>query len=253
MPLIVPGPGIQSTDEVLRDHFIENGSTPDEANALVVEYRQGRRRSGANAAVTPARVASDMREIEDKLRAACPVIAKRAETVAGKMGALAVKSTISAAANLRDGPMGALAVAISKAMPHSGVVFEAVRRRHPDGSGSPWQWDDRAFAARELSHAVAEGATVESARIIDAARDVTTIAAEARSWIAALGARAPRRPTNPALDAAEELYGQGFSWAQIAELLDRRDLDVQPHTPEIIRKSVLARRRRRGRKAPATK
>jgi hypothetical protein len=73
-------------------------------------------------------------------------------------------------------------------------------------------------------------------------RDVAAMAAQARDMAAGLQ-RDRGRPAKLALDAAEALRVYGCTWQQVAELLDRRGLHLDPHTPESIRKSVLARKR----------
>jgi hypothetical protein len=234
----------RTTDDNMREWLAENGCPPEMLDAATAKARRGRKWHEVTDAVAPARVLADKRAVEDALRKACPEIARKAEAAASALLALITDGTPARALELRDGLMADLAVAISSALREgaSGVILAEVCREHPNATGTPGAWYDTAYAAQELANVIAEGAVLDVPAVAEAARTVKGIAAEARTWDAAVKRQA-KRPTKPGADGAVALHGRGLRPAQIKLVLDRYDLRLSPHTSASVRQAIHARRK----------
>ncbi len=248
----------RTIDDLVEDFHRSIGLPPEMAQEMTAASRRERKWLAAQDATRAGEFEDAARRRDGELRIQLPVIAKAAEFAAREVATLVVSP--GRAMEVRDG-------AVSDLLRSTG---RALLAGHPKGDKAPLgglrplramvnpaeeadlsRWDEAAMAAGELANAMAEGRTSIPDDIAKAAKAVAAIAPEAR----ALSARKELergRPAKAALDAAEVLRQQGVGWSEIAKVLDRRGLRLEPHTPENIRKSVLARRRRRG-KTPATK
>jgi hypothetical protein len=230
-------------DDTIRDEWIRMGMSSTDADAFVEDDRRNRKWSAASDAALPAKVLADKRAAEDAIRKACPRVAKRADTVAKALAALAVETTpAGAAAALRDGVMGELTSAIWAASPQSPTIFELVRKEHRAANGSPYQWHHTATATDEMVDAIAEGAALHG--VLDAAEALKALADEARTWGDALK-RGRGRPTKPGVDGALALKERGLKPTQLAMVLDRHGLKLDGKSPaEAARQAAKTRRRR---------
>jgi hypothetical protein len=240
----------QSPKEVERDFLLSAGLTPAQVDAEAARRRRNEKFTVANTVIDSIALAVRDRLQEDALRKECATIAAHAVNAAKDIAGLIARP--EDAAKVRDGRSNSLANAIDRAIvagnPRAPRVdgFSLVTRtalRSPRGLNLH-DWSDVAFSAQDLANDIAEGRQPDDAQIAQMARDVTAIGAKARAAAAQLH-RHKGRPAKLALDAAEALKAYGCTYQQIAELLrlDRRDLHLTPHTPEIIRKSLLARKR----------
>jgi hypothetical protein len=237
----------KSPDDQMRALYAKEGMPPDMVERGMADRRRNEKWSYALDAILRAELANAANRREDRLRAAHVEVAKHADIVARELAMLVFKP--DGAAMLRDQTLTPLLNAISEACsagqpdaPQITVGGAAARILAVRKEDEPfWGWNDSAMAAGELVDTIDQGSEPDPNRIAEAARSLTVIAQEARAYAAGLK-RESRRPQKAALDAAEELSARGYSWPQIAKLLDMRGLRLEPHTAGNIRKSVWARR-----------
>jgi hypothetical protein len=249
----------RSADDLMRDHFMELGATPEEAEVALATRRKSEKWQAAMDAMRSALHAAGERAKDDKHRRLSPEIAVGAEQAARDLAALVASPGGAAALIADDVSIPALLAAITRTIlagqPDAPSVlddeqmFIVVRRPEDERL---WKWHDVVSEAGDLAEAVMQGASLDLERVARVAPELAAIAKEARGLAAELE-RERGRPPKAALDAAEALLGHGLTWPQIAVMLDRHGLHLDPHTPENIRKSVQARRRRRDDGPPATK
>ncbi len=215
-----------SDEDLMRDDLRAMGGPPEAVEEALADYRRQGKWAAASDAVVPAEMAAKAQERDKEMRTLAPQIARQAE------GAVRALTTMGAApqeaAAIRDGVFTTLASTVNKALL----------------AGAPSRWGDAVFQARQFVNTVAKCVPSDVARLAQAARDIAALGAEA-GVLATKLARGRGRPSKPALDGAGALKGQGLTWSQTAVVLDEKGLNLEPHTPENIRKSVLARRRKR--------
>jgi len=200
------------------------GDTPEAAEAaeaaLVEHSRQGKWMAVCDA-VEPAEAATKAHARNEELRTLAPQIAKLADTAAQDLPALLV--TPGNAATVRDQVLLPLFRALEGARLAADSVLPAAWLVDCIANGEPRTADEVVRAARDLA-AVAKEAQVLSKRL----------------------RRPKKRPLKPAVDAAVALTARGLDPRQIATVLDRKDLrlDPDPHTPENVRRAVRNRLKR---------
>ena len=214
-----------SDEDLMRDGLRAMGDPPEAVEEAIADWRRQGKWAAASDAVVPAEMAAKAKARDDEMRKLAPQIAKQADKAARALTTLSVAPHEAAA--MQDGVFATLARAVGKALLAKAPFF---------------RWDDAVFRALELVDAVAKGSSPDANALARAANELAAVAKEADTLAAELvrGRGASRKP---AVDGAMELKAQGLTWSQTAVVLDEKGLNLSPHTPDNIRKSVEARLR----------
>jgi len=215
-----------SGEDLMRDGLRAMGGPPEAVEEAIADWRRQGKWAAASDAVVPAEMAAKAQARDKEMRRLAPQIARQADNAARALATLSVAPHEAAA--IQEGVFTTLASAVGKVLLARAPFFH---------------WDDAVFRARELVDAVAKGSSPDANALARAASELVAVAKEADALAAEL-ARGRGAPRKPAVDGAMELKAQGLTWPQTAVVLDEKGLNLSPHTPDNIRKSVEARLRR---------